>query len=281
VFFGFLVPLAGAAHLLVIHNGMTLPLVAYAMWTPAMASILTRLIRGEGFSDVSFDFRTPRMGTTLGVAFFYPLTVGLLAYGGAWAVGLADFSWKTPAFLGALLHGIAPPIGFAIWVLIVPLITFPLSASLALGEELGWRGFMVKRLIEAELPCPVLLSGLVWGVYHVPIILSGQYGPAGSSGWTAVGPFMVGIVAAAYTFAAVRLVSGSVWPAVVLHAVYNSVMQDGFDRAFHGAGGWLGEAGLLTVAVEVLLATGVWLWYRKIYRKGAFLDVAWGDRPLC
>jgi len=67
VFFGFLVPLAGLAHVLVIRNGMTLPLVAYAMWTPAIASVLAaaliwywyrkRMYGRDGTTDVDWGSR--------------------------------------------------------------------------------------------------------------------------------------------------------------------------------------------------------------------------------
>lgn len=281
VFFAFLVPLTAVAHVLIIRNGMTLPLVAYAMWTPGIASVLTRLIRREGFLDVSFKFRTPGMKWSLLVACFYPLVVGVLAYGGAWITGLAEFSWIPPEAAPSFLTGLPVWVSFSIWLVLVSVMTFPISAALAFGEELGWRGFMVKRLIEAEIPYPVLISGVVWGLHHVPVILSGQYGPAGSGGLAAVGPFMVGIVAAGFTIAAARLISGSVWPAVVFHAVYNSMMQGGFDTALASTSRWLGEAGYLLVAVEVVVAVAIWRWYKRIYRQGRESDVHWGDRRIC
>ncbi len=281
VFFAILVPLTIIAHVLIIRNGMTLPLVAYAMWTPAISSVLTRLIRKEGFRDVSFKIRTLGMGWSLLVACCYPLVVGVLAYGGAWMTGLAEFSWSAPDAVPTFLTGLPVPVTFLIWVVLVSVLTFPISAALAFGEELGWRGFMVKRLVEARIPCPVLISGVVWGLHHVPVILTGQYGPAGSTGPAAVGPFMIGIVASGYAFAAVRLVSGSLWPAVVFHAVYNSMMQDGFDTALAESNLWLGEAGYLQVAVEVVVAVGIWCWYKRMYREGGKVDVDWGNRRIC
>lgn len=49
-----------------------------------------------------------------------------------------------------------------------------------MGEEVGWRGYMLTRLIEAKAPYPILLSGLIWAAWHIPIVISGMY-VAGSS----------------------------------------------------------------------------------------------------
>jgi len=263
VFFGLLVPLTTLARVLVVKNGMTLPLVAYAMWTPAIASVLTRLIRREGFQDVSFRFRTPGMKWSVLVACLYPFVLCSLAYGGAWMTGLADFSWTLPQSVRPVLSHLPMPVSFLIWVMLVSIIHLPMSLALAFGEELGWRGFMLTRLIEADIPFPVALSGIIWGLHHVPVILSGQYTPSGATGPAAIIPFMIGITAAGFAFAAVRLKSGSVWPAVLFHGVFNIVTQDGFGVALQHTSKWLGEAGYLETAVEVMLAAGVWLWFRK------------------
>jgi hypothetical protein len=42
----------------------------------------------------------------------------------------------------------------------------------AAGEEIGWRGYMLTRLVDAGIPRPVLASGLIWGLWHVPVVLA-------------------------------------------------------------------------------------------------------------
>src|SRR5947207_6694868 len=64
------------------------------MWMPALASILVRLARREGFADVSFRFG----GRRTWVALLLPYAVGLVAYGVAWATGLATFPPGDGAF---------------------------------------------------------------------------------------------------------------------------------------------------------------------------------------
>src|SRR2546430_13767352 len=45
----------------------------------------------------------------------------------------------------------------------------------AFGEELGWRGYLLPRLIQAGWPCPLAISGGVWGVWHFPFIILTGY----------------------------------------------------------------------------------------------------------
>ena len=68
--------------------------------------------------------------------------------------------------------------------------------------------------------------------------------------------FLIGAIAFATIIAWLRLDSGSIWPAIVLHGVWNSVIQGVFDRATTGPAAllWTGESGLLTLVVLVVIA---------------------------
>src|SRR5262249_49479064 len=125
-----------------------------------------------------------------------------------------------------------------------------LSAISAAGEEFGWRGYMLTRLIDAGLSRPLLVSGLVWSLWHVPLIVSGQYAAGPYPTLSAI-LFVVSTTAGGYIIARVRLESGSVWPAVLFHASWNAVMQGTFDvfTARHASALWTGESGIVLVVV--------------------------------
>jgi len=154
------------------------------------------------------------------------------------------------------------------------LASFLISATLgtvvncfsAFGEEVGWRGYMLTRLVAAGVPRPVFVSGLIWALWHVPLILSGLYA-AGSHPWLSAALFVIGAIAEAYLAASLRLRSGSIWPAVVMHGAWNAIIQGTFDRATAGSSFAVGESGWLTVIVTigfVLVATrGVWALQRQ------------------
>lgn len=239
-------------------------LVFALMYVPAVASIGARLLQHEGFKDVSFRSGGREGMRSLLLAWIYPVVVGLLAYGAAWAAGFAKF--QRPLSPLSHLYVESPAKNFFQSLLLTATLGTLASGLSAFGEELGWRGYMLTRLIVAEVPRPVLVSGLIWAVWHVPLILTGQYA-AGAQPELSAMLFVIGVVADGFLAAYVRLRSGSVWPAVMLHAAWNAVIQGTFDRATVGTSWAVGESGLLTVGASVLfvfVATrGPWKLYRR------------------
>src|SRR5919112_5145423 len=106
---------------------------------------------------------------------------------------------------------------FVIMVILTTFVwVFP-SAFFAAGEEIGWRGYMLTRLIDAGVPRPILVSGLIWGLWHVPLILGGMIYADSPSPVLAAALFMVSATSFAYVLARLRLEMGSSWPAIVGH----------------------------------------------------------------
>jgi membrane protease YdiL (CAAX protease family) len=66
------------------------------------------------------------------------------------------------------------PIGVLVLVQVISIpIAAPLNGVLAFGEEVGWRGFLLPALRPVGDWPAVLITGIVWGVWHSPIILLG------------------------------------------------------------------------------------------------------------
>ena len=221
------------------------------MWSVAVASVVCRLVLREGFRDVSFRLGGVRTVGFVAAAVAFPVAIGLVAYGVGWATGLADY--------------VAPPGGFLAGLLLAATVSTVLSCVSAAGEEIGWRGYMLTRLIEGGIPCPVLVSGVIWGLWHVPLIVTGLYVAGGQQSMVVtLSVFMVGATAFAFVLARFRLQTGSIWPVIVLHGAWNSVIQSAFDPAVAGlwAPLWLGESGILVavtlVVAAVLISLGRW-----------------------
>ena len=140
------------------------------------------------------------------------------------------------------------------------------------GEEIGWRGYMFTRLIDSGVPRPVFASGLIWALWHVPLVLAGVYA-SGPSPIASSALLVVGITAFGYVIARMRLETGSVWPAIVLHSARNSVILRGFDPLTTGAGAmlWVGESGILTtlalLIAAVVFSRGQWKILRESPRR--------------
>jgi membrane protease YdiL (CAAX protease family) len=110
--------------------------------------------------------------------------------------------------------------------LILPLMAFQtiligslIGLPLAFGEEYGWRGYLQGELVRLGKKRGILLLGLIWSVWHWPIILMGHnypgyplQGVALMTGYTTLLAFVLGYVI---------FKTGSVWLAAFLHALNN------------------------------------------------------------
>ncbi len=241
------------------------------MFAPAAASVVARLVLREGFADVSFRFGGRLTWKYIGLALIFPMIIGLVAYGTAWVTGIAQFDPQPSAGVGAQLASDIASSPLLVFVIMFALSTlvwvFP-QTLVAAGEEIGWRGYMLTRLIDAGVPRPILVSGVIWGLWHMPIV----FNPGNdSSPWPALSAvaLMGTVVLSGYVYARMRLETGSVWPAIVLHGAWNSIFQTAFVPATTGAGAvwWVGESGILTLiallVAAIIFSRGRWAILRE------------------
>ena len=69
------------------------------------------------------------------------------------------------------------------------------------------------------------------------------------------------VIGLGYVFAWLRLSSGSIWPCIWAHGVWNAVIQGPFDQSIAAYSPWVGESGILTagaVAVFAVVLYKVW-----------------------
>ncbi|KUL28467.1 CPBP family intramembrane glutamic endopeptidase [Actinoplanes awajinensis] len=92
---------------------------------------------------------------------------------------------------------------------------------LALGEELGWRGYLQPRLSFLGERAAMLVVGLVWVAWHVPYIVFTPYYHADGNRWLVFALFTGTVLAFSVLFGRFRSASGSVWPAVLAHFAHN------------------------------------------------------------
>ncbi|MGV8851480.1 MAG: CPBP family intramembrane glutamic endopeptidase [Rhodoglobus sp.] len=133
----------------------------------------------------------------------------------------------------------------------------------ALGEELGWRGWLLPKLLPLGTVPAILISGVIWGLWHAPLILLG-YNYGATPGWLALSAMVGMTIVIGAVFSWLRIRSESVWPAALAHGAFNAAA--GFSLVFVMAGetfspleatilGWTGWLVPL-VLVVVLIATG-------------------------
>lgn len=271
IYFAVVFLLSAALEGFIISNPEFDGLIAGLMLVPALASVVARLMLREGFADVSFRFGGRRGWSATGLALALPVVVGIIAYGVAWTTGLASFQPPPVGDLAAALTSFAVGVG--------------VSLVVVSGEEVGWRGYMLTRLIDAGVPRPVLTSGLIWAFWHVPLVLAGIYA-AGPAPVLSASLLVVGITSFGFVAARLRLETGSVWPAVVLHTAWNRTIQGLFDGSTTGTGAtlWVGEAGILTtltlVVAAMICSRGHWEVVRSLPRPAKAPVLQGGAQPV-
>jgi membrane protease YdiL (CAAX protease family) len=257
IFLAVLVALSIPIQTLIIKNGLSVLNITMMVWVPFVASCVARCVMREGFKDVSFRLGR-HSGKPLLVGWCYPILVGVVAYGIAWSTGLAELSPVTQhPTTGITIPGSTPAMRFFAAGLLSLLIGPLVGAVVAIGEEVGWRGYLLIHLLDARVPRPVLVTGFIWGGWHAPLILGGRYLQSPNPALS-VGIFVMTALALSYLAAWLRLESGSVWPTVLLHASWNEFIFGFFSSSTRGphAVYWLGESGIL-VSTCALLATAM------------------------
>lgn len=234
------------------------------MWCPGVAAlatcwVTTRSLRGLGWRWPGWRW--------LIVAFVLPLGFAAV-HAGVWASGLAGID-HTRFEAAARRFGLGElPIGLAYPLLLVvlPAVGLLVDWLFALGEELGWRGYLVPALASRMgFTGTSVVSGLIWAAWHLPLIVA--FVPRVLPGPPlpfALLFFGIAVVGMSFAYAWLRLRSGSVWPAVVLHACSNLVVQGILDRLTLDTGPtrWLaGEYG--AGAALVGAAVGLLFWSRR------------------
>jgi membrane protease YdiL (CAAX protease family) len=114
-------------------------------------------------------------------------------------------------------------------ILLTVVVLFLPSLFAALGEEIGWRGLLLPELAKGyDFTRAALISGVIWAIYHYPAILFADY-HSDAPLWFVLPMFTISVVSVSCILAWLRLKSGSVWTAAILHASHNLFVQSVFD----------------------------------------------------
>jgi len=194
------------------------------MWSPGLAAILTQLIATRSLRGMGWSLGSTRW---LGIAWILPVLYALPVYAITWLTGLGIF--PNPSRVARLAEEYsststaATVTIFVLFSLTLDMV-FPLLS--ALGEEIGWRGLFVPELAKTTtFTKTALISGIVWAAWHMPGIFLADLNDTGIPNLYAAIMFAVLIISISFPFAWLTLKSGSLWPAVLLHAFHNQLIQ--------------------------------------------------------
>jgi uncharacterized protein len=217
-----------------IAPGITLALLLMAtvyMSAPALGNILTRLLTHEGWKDMGLRTNFKKGWRFWLAAWFLPVAMTL--------PGAALFFVLFPQYFDASLSTLrqlmasspSPMSSLSPWTLLIiqlaqGVLIAPLINSIAtFGEEFGWRAYLLPKLMPLGGRKAMLLMGVIWGVWHWPVIFMGYEYGFSYPGYPWAGPLLfIWATFGMGTFLGwLTLRSKSVWPAVIGHASINGV----------------------------------------------------------
>jgi CAAX protease family protein len=237
--------------------------VAGIMWCPALAAMVTLKLNGRPLPELGWKWPPARYAA---MSWYIPLLYATIAYLFVWCSGLGGFpNHETMQQLSQRMGLRTSPVtSTVVYVLLVGTFGLVQSLARALGEEIGWRGFLVPELFKhMGFTGTALLSGVVWSCWHYPILIWGDYN-SGTPTWYGLTCFTVMVVAISFVFAWMRLKSGSLWTGAILHASHNLYIQGIFTPLTRNTGktAWfIDEFGAVLPVVAVGFA--IYFWRRR------------------
>ena len=265
--------------------------IAAGMFAPAIAAALTRLITKEGFKDAWIKPRAfKKTWRYYLLAWFGPLVLVLAGAALYFLFNPADFDPSMSYVIQAMREQ-AEAMGVEMSVddetirltqiasLATLVIAPAINAVTCFGEEWGWRGYLLPRLLGRFSIIPTLLiSGIIWGIWHAPITLIGHNYGLGYAGYpfTGIAAMCLFCIVLGVFMSYVTLRTGSCLPAVFAHGMVNGSAAAGIIFSATGGNPFVGPAptGILGGAFFIVAAIFMAV---DLARNGWVLPVA--DKP--
>jgi CAAX protease family protein len=241
-----------------LESPVWIALVPIAMWAPAAGALVARRSVDRDFAATVPLRPWPAIGAR---ALLRPLAIPLLVYASAHAIagrfGGVSWSpgggrWTTPAQIAA---------NVAVNLTILGVV----GTFTAMGEEIGWRGYLQPRLDAAGVRASIVVVWLVQFAYHAPVIALAGYANVGGLAASLV-LFAAGDLPWTFIAAHEAYRVRSVWPAILFHSFHNTISQWLFPRLFvvTADARWLrGEDGVLPAAGYAVVAALMWIAMRR------------------
>jgi len=262
-----LIPICGLTY----GSGFSVVILAAAMFVPALGSIMTRLITKEGFKNMYLRPHFKGHIKDYLLVYFGPTVLLLLSGALYFLIFPGSFDPELTALNGMVAssgkQGLTASSLLIAQVLIFVGIGPIVNIIPTMGEELGWRGYLLPKL-RMFVPdrTALVITGAIWGIWHLPVIVMGHnYGTAyWGYPWLGILTMIVFCVALGIIEGYISIKLQSAIPAAMIHSTVNAgaalpiiFAKSGYNPLLGPAiTGLIGGLPFIVLAVILLLKAG-------------------------
>lgn len=260
-----LIPLRGLTY----GKGVSIFIVMAGMFVPALCNVLTRLITKEGFGNMHLHPHFKGHVKQYLLVFFGPSALLLLSAAVYFLIFPGSFDSELTVLKAAAAStgGLSAYNLLLISILQIIIIGPVINILPTLGEELGWRAYLLPKLnMLLSDRAALVITGIIHGMWHIPVIVMGH-----NYGTSYMGYPWLGILAMIMFTVWLGVIEGyisikleSVIPAAMIHSAVNAgaglpilLAKSGYNPILGPAiTGLIGGIPFTVVAVVLLIKAG-------------------------
>ncbi len=211
-------------------SGPTVAIVMAGMFGPSAANILTRLITKEGFKNMYLRPHFKGHIKQYLLIYFAPTALIFVSAAVYFLIFPTHFdsalTMLNQSAAASGMRGLTAGNLLLITVLQIIIVGPIINIVPTMGEELGWRGYLLPKLRTLLSDrAALILTGVIWGLWHTPVIVMGHNYGTGYAGYPWLGIFMMvvfcaGVVGIIEGYATIKM--NSAIPAAMIHSVINA-----------------------------------------------------------
>lgn len=210
-----------------------IPGIIIVQFAPMVAAFISALWFRRNLRDFGWGWGKWRYQA---LAWLLPLIVATVTFSLVWILGFGEL--EPGPFIVEAQTGLGNTFGFkpssaATTILAILALNSTIGllfAFGAIGEELGWRGFLTPELMKhMSFTKASLVGGMIWTIYHIPFLIWILAPRLEASAWPLILSSFPAGIALTFILNWLRLRSGSVWTAVIFHAALNIHNQSFFE----------------------------------------------------
>lgn len=260
IFLGILISLSSICYYAILKLNPTSIYIGALMMCPALSAFATLKITKRPISSLPWNLEKSKY---LSVSYLIPVLYITIAYVLIWFFSFGSvlnqetiLEWSQE--LG--MEEFSIPMVIVSMIVLLSIVGVVKNIGSTLGEEIGWRGFFIYELRKIfSFGGVSIISGLIWSIWHWPIILL-IYKGSGNVIFH-ISSFTVMIIGMSVILAYYTFKSNSLWPSALFHSVHNIFIQKIFTpltSTNESSTFWIDEYGLMLPIITTIFALYFW-----------------------